>query len=163
MNFTIAAPKPNKLGFPIYTVNIHNYLCSTPIILQNSLWTIKRFHFQSHFVENLHENMIFVPHLSSNLCFCTDLDRSPLHEFKFSAILGISLTQLAQVSNDRYVQESHGTMILIPSPLPSEISHISNALPLWHLIFINFTWSVLSDQSLILFGKANRLKKLPRL
>jgi len=30
-------------------------------------------------------------------------------------------------------------------------------------IFISFTWSVLSDQSLIFFGRAKRLRKLPRL
>ena len=120
------------LAFPIYTVKKHTFLRTTPIISPNSPWTITRFHFQSHFVENLHENMIFVPRLSANRSFCTDLDRLALHKFKFSAILGISRTQLAQVSNERYAQESHGTMILIPSPLPSDISHILNVSPLWH-------------------------------
>ena len=48
--------------------------------------------------------MIFVPHLSANRSFCTDLDRSPLHKFKFSAILGITniykvfeITQLTRI------------------------------------------------------------------
>ena len=99
----------------------------TKITLNNQEFSISR-----HFFENLNENTFFMPYLSSNPCFCTDLDRSLLHKFKFSAILGISRTQLAQVSNDRCVQESHGTMILIPSPLPSEISHILNVSPLWH-------------------------------
>ena len=39
-------------------------------------WTIKNFRFRDNFFENLHENTFFMPHLSSNPCFCTDLDRS---------------------------------------------------------------------------------------
>ena len=57
----------------------------TEITLNNQEFSTSR-----HFFENLHENTFFMPHLSSNPCFCTDLDRSPLHKFKFSAILGIN-------------------------------------------------------------------------
>jgi hypothetical protein len=71
-----------------------------------------------------------VPHLSSNASFRTDLDRQHLYKLNFSAIPGISRNQLAQVSNDGYAQVFHGIMILIPAPLPSEISHIANVSPL---------------------------------
>jgi hypothetical protein len=49
------------------------------------------------------------------------LTARPFINSSFSAILGISRTQLAQVSNDGYAQVFHGIMISIQAPLPSEI------------------------------------------
>jgi hypothetical protein len=71
--------------------------------------------------------MIFVPRLSANRSFCTDLDRSPFHKFKFSAILIISHTQWAQASIDRYAQGFPEATFLKPAPLPSERLYIEHA------------------------------------
>jgi hypothetical protein len=50
----------------------------------------------------------------------------------FSAFLIINHTQWAQASIDGYVQGFPETTFLKPAPLPSEISHTSNALSPWH-------------------------------
>ena len=47
-------------------VKKHDFLRRTSIILQELPLTIKRFHFKSHFVEDLHENTFIYAPLSEN-------------------------------------------------------------------------------------------------
>ena len=144
-------------------VTEHNWLQKTSMISPKLPWTVKKFHLQGHKVENMNKNRVFMSRTSFYLCFCTDLDWRHFHPFRF-------------FRNYWHYPDLMGTDF--KRPIRSRISRnndldtITSAI--WNItyleclttlapIFISFTCSVLSDQSLIFLGKANRLKKLPRL
>lgn len=107
--------------------------------------------------------MVFKLRTSFNPCFCTDRDYPPLHPFRF-------------FSNFCHQPYSMGTGFnrWISSRIFWNNFFETNISAIWNItyrawlttlapIFISFTWSVLSDQSLIYFGKTDHLKELPRL
>ena len=95
----------SKLTFTIYMVKKHVFLCTTPIILHNSLWTIKAFRFRFGFIGNwrrihgfLWPVFLLIPAFAQTVTARTFINAS------FSAILIISHTQWAPALIDRYVQ-----------------------------------------------------------
>ena len=120
------------LTFPIYTVKKHIFSVRYRYFYKNLPELSRVFFSEAVFLQIHTKGQIFKPVFLPTPDFAQTLTARTFINTSFSAIPIINHTQLAQASIDGYVQGFPETTFLIPAPLPSEISHTSNALPPWH-------------------------------